>query len=154
MTTFILATSLTNISVTTSNDYITELSFTDQPATPGTSLSPCQKIIAAEINHYFQNPTHQFNLQLKSDGTAFQQKVWRALASIPLGKTMTYGELARQLKTSPRAIGQACRTNPIPLIVPCHRVVGANQLGGFAGARQGRLVNIKQRLLEHEGYKF
>lgn len=83
-------------------------------------------------------------------GTEFQKRVWRALCAIPPGTTKTYGELAKQLNTSPRAIGNACRKNPLPIIIPCHRVVAKNSLGGYAGARIGNLLEIKKWLLRYE----
>ena len=69
---------------------------------------------------------------------------------IPAGSTRTYGELAKQLGTSARAIGGACRANPVLLLIPCHRVVAAHDKGGFAGHRSGRWVDIKRRLLQLE----
>lgn len=112
----------------------------------------CKKIIA-DIKAYFKNPHHQFESEFAFMGTDFQIKVWQALLKIPVGKTLTYGQLAKKLKTGPRAIGQACRTNPVPLFVPCHRIVAANNLGGFAGQKQGPFFEAKQWLLHHEGYK-
>lgn len=106
--------------------------------------------IHAEIAAYFKNPKHPFKIDIELKGTAFQLKVWKALQTIPSGKTLTYGELAKKLKTSARAIGQACRTNPIPIVVPCHRVVAANGIGGFTGKRQGEMVDVKAWLLKHE----
>lgn len=111
---------------------------------------PLTKHVAAELARYFKNPKHNFNVSTQLEGTPFQKTVWHALQQIPSGKTMTYGALAKKLKTSPRAIGQACRTNPIPVIIPCHRVIAANHLGGYAGKRKGRMMDIKQWLLQHE----
>jgi methylated-DNA-[protein]-cysteine S-methyltransferase len=73
------------------------------------------------------------------------------LRSIPPGRTRTYGELASKLGTSARAVGGACRANPCPVVVPCHRVVAANGLGGFAGDTSGRKLEVKRWLLRHEG---
>ncbi len=95
-------------------------------------------------------PTHIFQIDLESKGTLFQKQVWKTLSSIPSGETRTYGSLAKQLKTSPRALGQACRVNPILLVVPCHRVVATGGIGGFGGSMAGRSIEIKQWLLEHE----
>ncbi|MDH5611458.1 MAG: MGMT family protein [Gammaproteobacteria bacterium] len=93
----------------------------------------------------------KFNIELQAEGTPFQQTVWRALQQIPAGQVMTYGQLAQQLNTSARAVGNACRANPIPLVIPCHRVVSKSSLGGFSGSRDGAPVEIKAWLLEHEG---
>lgn len=103
-----------------------------------------------EITHYFKRPQN-FDVPLHSKmGTAFQLRVWQALLDIPLGQTRTYGELAKTLKTSARAIGMACRTNPLPLIVPCHRIIAANGMGGFCGKVDGKPLIVKQWLLAHE----
>lgn len=106
--------------------------------------------IIFEIQTYFQNPKHAYSIPLEIKGTHFQQKVWEALRNIPAGQTLSYGELATQLKTSPRAIGNACRANRIPLIIPCHRITAKNHLGGFAGNTSGTLFEIKKWLLHHE----
>lgn len=91
------------------------------------------------------------DLPLAPVGTPFQQRVWRLLRAIPAGQTRTYGDIARSLSTSPRAVGGACRANPIVLLIPCHRVVAANGEGGFAGQREGIWPAIKHRLLRLEG---
>ena len=84
-------------------------------------------------------------------GTPFQKSVWQQLLTIPLGQTITYGELADQLNTSARAIGNACRENPLPIVIPCHRVLAKNGLGGYAGFTEGKKMDIKCWLLRHEG---
>ncbi|MGK0297883.1 MAG: methylated-DNA-[protein]-cysteine S-methyltransferase [Gammaproteobacteria bacterium] len=83
-------------------------------------------------------------------GTVFQLKVWEALKDIPMGTVVSYGDMAKQLNTSSRAIGQACRTNPVVLFIPCHRVVSANGIGGYMGIQ--KKINIKKWILHHEGY--
>lgn len=98
-----------------------------------------------------QLPHLEFDVELQTKGTPFQKKVWQALRQIPAGQVMTYGELAQQLNTSPRAVGNACRANPIPLVIPCHRVVAKSGMGGFAGSQDGLPLKIKTWLLDHEG---
>ena len=83
--------------------------------------------------------------------TAFQEKVLKQLLQIPYGETRSYGEIAKILKTSPRAVGNACRNNPLPIIIPCHRVVAANGIGGYAGETEGVILDIKYQLLQLEG---
>ncbi|HEV2613720.1 MAG TPA: methylated-DNA--[protein]-cysteine S-methyltransferase [Gammaproteobacteria bacterium] len=83
-------------------------------------------------------------------GTDFQKRVWAELLKISPGKTVTYSELAKKLNSHPRAIGQACRANPLPIIIPCHRVVGKNNLGGYFGHTHGKLLDKKKRLLALE----
>jgi len=110
--------------------------------------------VSKQIDNYFSDPLFEFKLPLKKQGTSHQLKVWKALTQIPVGKRLTYGEMAKQIKSSARAVGGACRNNPIPIIVPCHRVVAANALGGFAGSMGGRLLEIKRDLLSHEGIEY
>jgi methylated-DNA-[protein]-cysteine S-methyltransferase len=88
-------------------------------------------------------------LPLNLQGTPFQIRVWRALLRIPYGQTRTYGELAKKLNTSARAIGMACRANALLMVVPCHRVVAKNGLGGYRGSQRNR-CDIKSWLLRHE----
>jgi len=106
--------------------------------------------VATTLSRYFQNPAYLPSLDLELGGTPFQRRVWRALQRIPCGNTLTYGELARKLGTSARAIGGACRENPAPIVVPCHRVVAATGAGGFMGQSRGRALGIKSWLLCHE----
>ncbi|MDX2163823.1 MAG: MGMT family protein [Gammaproteobacteria bacterium] len=84
------------------------------------------------------------------NGTDFQKRVWAELLKIPPGKTVTYSDLAKKLHSHPRAIGQACKANPLPVTIPCHRVVGKNNLGGYFGETQGKLLRRKQALLNAE----
>lgn len=107
-----------------------------------------ENLIAGQIDAYIHNPHHRFQLPLKPLGSTYQQKVWNALLVIPVGRTMTYGELSTTLQSSPRAIGQACRTNPLALFIPCHRVVGKNNHGGYMG--RAKALQYKLALLEHE----
>jgi methylated-DNA-[protein]-cysteine S-methyltransferase len=106
--------------------------------------------VAAELHRYFADPHFVFTVPIKLVGTAFQQQLWQALRDIPVGEVRRYGELSAVLASSARAVGGACRNNPIPLIVPCHRVVSASGDGGFAGATDGPLLTIKRWLLRHE----
>lgn len=111
--------------------------------------------VVAEIERYLVDPRAGFSVPLAPAGTPFQQAVWHAIAGIPVGESRSYGELARLLRTAPRAVGNACGANPIALVVPCHRVVGSRgALGGFMGATAGSPLSIKRWLLIHEGYRF
>lgn len=103
--------------------------------------------LRAAVAAYFKNRTGKLNLSLRLIGSPFQQKVWAALRQIPVGQTRSYGDIARQIGSAPRAVGRANATNPICLFIPCHRVIGANAaLTGYAFGEA-----IKQLLLEHEG---
>ncbi|MDX1252513.1 MAG: methylated-DNA--[protein]-cysteine S-methyltransferase [Gammaproteobacteria bacterium] len=106
--------------------------------------------VVRQVQRYFADPSHVFSLPLALPGTPFQQRVWQALCAIPPGQPRRYGELARQLGSGARAVGGACRANPVPIIVPCHRVVGAQGLGGYLGATAEEGLLIKRWLLEHE----
>jgi len=102
-----------------------------------------------QIAAYFAGESRAFTLPLAPRGTPFQQRVWSALQQIPFGETRSYADLAAALDSSPRAIGRANATNPICLIIPCHRVIGAD--GSLTGYAFGEAV--KRRLLEHEGVR-
>ena len=100
------------------------------------------------LDSYFATASFHKIPALAPAGTKFQQCVWRALLQIPCGSVKTYGQLAAELKTGNRAVGQACRRNPIAILIPCHRVVSAGDMGGYMG-KTGHLY-IKRWLLEHE----
>jgi methylated-DNA-[protein]-cysteine S-methyltransferase len=111
---------------------------------------PSFKQITQEILAYLQRPHQAFSLPAQLAGSAFQNKVWLAIYAIPLGQTRTYSELAAQLQSGPRAVANACGANRLPLLIPCHRVVAKNGLGGFMrGDKNG--LSIKRWLLAHEG---
>jgi methylated-DNA-[protein]-cysteine S-methyltransferase len=104
-----------------------------------------------QIQQYLQQSTTQFNSSLyQQNGTAFQQRVWQAIAAIPLGQVATYGQIANQIESGPRAVANACGANNIPLIIPCHRVVAQNGIGGFMQGKENGL-SVKRWLLAHEG---
>ena len=112
--------------------------------------SPVLKEAVAQLKDYFNGGTAAFDLPLEPTGSPFQRRVWSALCTIPYGETRTYGILAKEIKTSPRAVGKACGANPIPIIIPCHRVVGAHSIGGYSGRRG---LNTKSALLDLENHK-
>lgn len=109
--------------------------------------------IRQQLGNYFTSVTPFADIELLPQGTAFQKSVWKELCNIPLGETRTYGDIAKILHSSPRAVGNACRKNPIAIIIPCHRVVSAQGIGGYAGQTQGEQLDIKRWLLNHEGVK-
>ncbi len=103
--------------------------------------------VGEQLAAYFAGTLHDFTLHLAPPGTDFQHRVWATLRAIPYGQTRSYAQLARALGSAPRAVGRANATNPICLIVPCHRVIGADgSLTGFAFGE-----DTKRRLLAHEG---
>lgn len=147
----ILKTPFGALGVCTEDDALAEIAFLP----PGTKSLPPGNALAEracrQLADYLVDPKARFDLPLKRAGTDFQRGVWKSIAAIPRGKTLTYGEIAKHLKSAPRAVGQACGRNPYPVIVPCHRVVAAGGgLGGFANAKGGYLLDTKRWLLEHE----
>lgn len=125
---------------------------------PGFAAVPAKnalaELAAQQIACYCEQPDFCFDLPLAPVGTAFQRRVWQAIAAIPRGQVQTYGQLATQLQSAPRAVGQACGANWFPLVIACHRVVGAQGVGGFSGHADaaGFHVGVKRWLLTHEGW--
>lgn len=116
---------------------------TDEPP------APVLERAREQLDAYFDGKLHAFDLPLAPMGTAFQQKVWQALSRIPFGATRSYGELAAELGTAPRALGGACGRNPLPILIPCHRVLAANRaMGGYSGMDG---TDTKRFLLRLEG---
>jgi methylated-DNA-[protein]-cysteine S-methyltransferase len=107
--------------------------------------------ITEALEAYLRDPSSPCRIEPLLQGTVFQRRVWQRLMQIPPGETVTYGQLARELNSSPRAVGNACRANPCPVVVPCHRVIGKRGLGGFAGRTSGPRLQLKIWLLVHEG---
>ena len=108
--------------------------------------------IIDQLNEYFSGKRMQFDIPLKPAGTAFQQQVWQALLAIPYGRVTSYGALALKLNKpgAMRAVGAANGKNPIPIIIPCHRVIAADgSLGGYTGG-----LDIKRKLLDLEQQRF
>lgn len=131
---------------------LNRLTFVDQQKSDDHSH---QKSFIAQLYHalasYWQDPNYSWQINLAITGTKFQQRVWQALRSIPSGEVRHYQQLADEIGSHARPIANACRQNPIPLIIPCHRVVAKNNLGGYAGETEGRMMEIKKWLLRHEG---
>lgn len=114
-----------------------------------TSTTPVLKEAIHQLDRYFAGRLKRFDLPLAARGTDFQKSVWNMMREIPFGGTATYGGMAMALGSGPRAVGMACGRNPIPIIVPCHRVLGSGgKEGGFSG---GQGLPTKRRLLALEG---
>ena len=142
------------LGIVTSDTHVTGIRFL-APTTP--AKAPQRNSIAhlacIQIQAYLDDPRYCFDLPLRLSGTHHRLAVWEAMQRIPSGRTRSYGELAAELRSSARAVGGACGANPIPVVVPCHRVIAAGRsLGGFMGERgEGFELGIKRWLLEHEG---
>jgi methylated-DNA-[protein]-cysteine S-methyltransferase len=131
-------------------DEITGIEFLEPRAEVGPT-TPLAMEVVRQLRAWLADSRHCFSLPLAPQGTPFQRQVWAGIAAIPPGETRQYGELAAALRTSPRAVGNACGANHYPVIIPCHRVVAANHgLGGFARQRGGFLLDVKRWLLAHE----
>ncbi|MGE5318633.1 MAG: methylated-DNA--[protein]-cysteine S-methyltransferase [Hyphomicrobiaceae bacterium] len=131
-------------------DALTRLDFLPAGTPASSRLDTRARYLARELEAYWQNPAHTFGLLFVPLGTPFQLRVWHALMNIPAGHPTTYGTLAKQLGSAARAVGQACGSNPLPILIPCHRVVAAHGLGGFMHSSSGEPLNVKTWLLAHE----
>jgi len=129
---------------------LTGIDFLSSRGKPQRATSAFAKVVCEQLQRYLENPDAQFTVPLELNGTPHQKKVWQAMLSIPRGQTRSYGEIAAELKSCAQAVGQACGANPIPVIVPCHRIVGKAGLGGFANHASGAKLDIKRWLLAHE----
>ena len=139
------------LGIRTSDTAVTALDYLpiDHPTHDPTS--PVAARAVAAIERYLDDPAYVFDLPLEPAGTPFQKAVWRAILAIRAGDARTYGALARDLESEPRAVGQACGSNPIALVIPCHRVTAAgNRLGGFMHSTGDHALDIKRWLLAHE----
>lgn len=145
-----LATPFGIVGVRTEGDVLAEIVYLPRSAGALAPENALAERACAQIEKYVADPAYRFKLPLKQLGTAFQRRVWEQISAVPLGQTRTYGELARALRSAPRAVGQACGTNYFPLVIPCHRVVAASGLGGFAHNSSGYLIEVKRWLLAHE----
>ncbi len=147
----ILAAPFGGLGVRIEDECLTGLDFLLPGTATQASTSALIRQIADQLNAYYADPSFSFTLPLAPHGTPFRRQVWQALENIPAGETRSYGEVARELGSGPRAVGQAVGDNPIPIIIPCHRVIAANGgLGGFMHSRTGYSQDIKRWLLRHE----
>ena len=107
-----------------------------------------------QLERYREDPDTKFDLPLLVEGTEFQRKVWDIMCAIPRGRTLTYGEVARKIgdagHDTARVVGQACGDNKLPIVIPCHRIVAADGIGGFSHSTDGYLIEVKRWLLMHE----
>ncbi len=131
-------------------DALTGIDFLYADEEPQHATSAFAQTVCEQLLRYLENPDAQFSVPLELHGTPHQKKVWQAMLAIPRGQTRSYGEIAAELKSCAQAVGQACGANPIPVIVPCHRVVGKAGLGGFARHTSGTHLDTKRWLLAHE----
>ncbi len=130
------------------DDFITSIRFTDELPS-GEPVTKFERKVFKTFTDYFSGkPVDPSTLPSKPEGTPFQRRVWKAVGKIPYGETRSYGEIALEIgsEKAARAVGMAMKTNPIPIVIPCHRVVGKWSLGGYSPD-----ISIKKFLLELEG---
>jgi len=137
------------VTLTEENGAITRVAW---GGTIGGDDTPLLRCAIRQVGEYFAGTRKEFDLPLRVIGSDFQQAVCDVMSAIPFGETVTYGDIAKQLNAPAQAVGQACGGNPVPLIIPCHRVLGATGLGGFSGDGGGLAgIELKVQLLRHEG---
>ena len=154
--TTIFSTSLATIGLQFEGKNLTRIAYLNEPAHSQTSTHKLAEEAKTKIEKFIDSQTDckEIDVPIALDVSDFQKSVLDELQKIPYGETRTYGEIARILETSPRAVGNACRNNPLPLIIPCHRVLAADGIGGYDGAKSGSLLDIKRQLLANEGVYF
>ena len=142
------------VAVATQGDQLTGIHYLPPSAQTKAPTTPLAERVVRQLEAYRENPDTHFDLPIVIEGTDLQKGVWRAMCAIPRGKTRTYGDIARELgahfPVGARDVGQACGDNRFPIVIPCHRVVAANGLGGFGHATSGFLLEAKRWLLAHE----
>lgn len=140
------------VGIRTEENEISEIVYLPPRFSEKSPTNEIAELAAKQIEQYFQQADFVFQLPLKKTGTEFQHRVWKAIAAIPCGEVLTYGQVAKLIGSAPRAVGQACGANWYPLVIPCHRVTAAGGLGGFAhhDDETGFHVGVKRTLLAHE----
>ena len=142
------------VGVITRGERVVEIRYLP-PSTPALApKNPLAARAAQQLERYRENPDAKFDLPLAVEGTPLQRAVWDAMRAIPRGKTRTYGDVAREVGGEARDVGQACGDNRLPIVIPCHRVVAADGLGGFGHSNSGYLLEVKRWLLAHEAPAF
>lgn len=142
------------VGVVTRDEHVVEIRYLPPSVAAKPARSPLAAAAAHQLERYRENPDMRFDLPVLVEGTALQRAVWDAMCAIPRGSTRTYGDIARDLGADARAVGQACGGNRLPIIIPCHRVVAADGIGGFSHATGGYLLEAKRWLLAHEAPAF
>jgi methylated-DNA-[protein]-cysteine S-methyltransferase len=146
-----IATPFAVLGIHTAGESLTHIEYLPRGAATLAPLDRLAERVCRQIERYLDDPGFRFDLPFDYRGTAFQCRVWRAIHAIPSGLTLRYVDIARRLRTAPRPVGGACGANRIPLVIPCHRVLGSNGIGGFMNARSGFPLEVKRWLLRHEG---
>lgn len=137
------------IGVRAQDDFLVGVNLIPEPLEEKHSTLLFVQDVLRQIRQYLDNPGTALNAPYAVKGTHFQKRVWQAIADIPSGRTLSYGELAQKVGSGPRAVANVCGANQVPLFIPCHRVVAKSGIGGFMQGDE-RGLKVKQWLLEHE----
>ena len=138
------------LGVRTIGKRLVRIDYLPRVAAPLKPQTPFAREVCRQLKAYLKEPNFDFDLTFDYDGTDFQTKVWKAVRSIPVGSVLSYQQVARRIGSAPRPVGTACGANHIPILIPCHRVVGSRGIGGFMNARRGAAIDVKRWLLHHE----
>lgn len=147
---FVIASPIGPLGLNLSSRGLTQLVYCDSQQALHMPTQGLALELTQQIDAYFKLELKQFDMPLDIQGTDYQNKIWREVSSIPYAQALTYGAIAKTLGTGARAVGNACRRNPVPLMIPCHRVVRLDQIGGYCGQTSGRSMQQKDWLLRHE----
>lgn len=148
-----LATPFAVLGIRTLGERVIDIDYLPRGIATLAPLNAVAERACREIDRYLADPKYAPKVPFDYDGTAFQCRVWKRISTIPAGLTLTYKDIASSLKTAPRPVGGACGANRIPIVIPCHRVVGAQGLGGFMRSGGADALQIKRWLLRHEGIR-
>jgi len=149
---FTITTPVCPLNISMQGNVIVDIDW-DMKGLHGPKMAASNTIFDNFVDDYWLSTEKNLPISLLKQGTDFSQKVWAEMLKIPLGKTLSYSAIANKIGSSARAVGNACRANPYPLIIPCHRVVSVNGLGGYHGHTQGQFMDIKSSLLAVEATK-
>lgn len=146
-----LATPFAVLGIRIEEDWLTDIEYLPLDTQPLAPQTPLAKEVCNQLQAYLADPSFVIDLSLHIGGTTHQRRVWQTIQKIPSGTTLSYADIATQLHSAPRAVGQACGANRLPIVIPCHRVIARNGgLGGFMNASDGVPLTIKRWLLHHE----
>ena len=146
-----LATPFAVLGIRTNGDWLTDIEYLPPDTPPLVFQNELAKEVCKQLQAYLVSPGFVFDLSLHISGTNYQRRVWQSIKTIPSGSTSNYADIAAKLCSAPRAVGQACGANRLPIVIPCHRVISRNgEIGGFMNARNGFPLDIKRWLLRHE----
>lgn len=149
----IIDTPIGKLGIQADEAYLYRIDFLPKEARVQSPQTFAAELTCHQLQSYFQNPRHVFELPCELSVTPVQRRILDELCLIPLGKAYTYGEIAKKARTGARVVGTACRCNPLPIVIPCHRVIAKGKIGGYGGVTQGPSIDMKRWLLGHEGWE-